>query len=149
MITKLNNPTTEQLDEILTIWLTANLDAHDFVEPKYWQDNYDLVKQTLPDAELYVATEDHQIVAFLGLAENYIAGLFVNKQYRSRGLGTDLLNAVKKQQQFLQLSVYEKNSRAINFYLNNGFTPKTSDVDFKTNEVECLMTWQTPSPDML
>ncbi len=64
MITKLDNPSIEKLNKILDIWLNVNIEAHHFVDEQYWRDNYEDVKKSLPDAELYVAIENDEIVAF-------------------------------------------------------------------------------------
>ena len=42
------------LDALMQIWLEGNLDAHHFIDPSYWHDNYELVKKELPNAQLYV-----------------------------------------------------------------------------------------------
>ena len=34
------------LDALMQIWLEGNLDAHDFIDPSYWHDNYELVKKS-------------------------------------------------------------------------------------------------------
>lgn len=141
MITKLDNPSIEQLNKILDIWLNVNIEAHHFVDEQYWCDNYEDVQKSLPDAELYVAIENDEIVAFLGLSDSYIAGLFVRNDYRHQGIGGALLETVKQTNSSLKLSVYEKNVAAVNFYITNGFIAQATDVDLKTNEVEFLMVW--------
>ena len=35
------------LDALMQIWLKGNLDAHDFIDPSYWHDNYELVKKEI------------------------------------------------------------------------------------------------------
>ena len=54
------------LDALMQIWLEGNLDAHDFIDPSYWHDNYELVKKELPNAQLYVDEEDGEIAGFVG-----------------------------------------------------------------------------------
>ena len=51
----------------MQIWLEGNLDAHDFIDPSYWHDNYELVKKELPNAQLYVDEEEGEIAGFVGM----------------------------------------------------------------------------------
>ena len=69
--------------------------------------------------------EKNGIVAgFIGLNGNYIEGLFVKKEFRSSGIGTALLDHVKKQKSSLKLHVYCENQNAVAFYIKNGFSVK-------------------------
>lgn len=43
----------------------------------------------------------------------------------------------------LSLRVYEKNERAIGFYLREGFSVKSHSVDKDTDETELLMVWES------
>ena len=65
----------EDLEAVMGIWLEANLKAHDFIEADYWKSNFEAVKETLAQAEVYVYTEDTKIKGFIGIVEGYIAGL--------------------------------------------------------------------------
>lgn len=42
------------LDRILKIWLQANIQAHDFIDRSYWEENSGLVRQLLPQARVFV-----------------------------------------------------------------------------------------------
>ncbi|MGO3196080.1 hypothetical protein [Vagococcus salmoninarum] len=53
MIKKLTHISDNDLDTISQIWLEANLDAHDFIPPVYWQDRQEQVKDLLPEASLF------------------------------------------------------------------------------------------------
>lgn len=45
---------TKDLDAIMEIWLNTNISAHHFIDSQYWKDNYDLVKEQLPTANINV-----------------------------------------------------------------------------------------------
>lgn len=45
---------------------------------EYWENNYNCVKEALPNAEIYVYIIKERIVGFVGLDNNYIEGIFVN-----------------------------------------------------------------------
>ena len=131
------------LDIIMQIWVDTNMQAHNFIPKKYWINNYDMVKEMLPQAEVYVYEDDetNQIDGFIGLADDYIAGIFVRSGVQSKGIGKQLLDYVKCIKRSLSLNVYEKNTRAICFYQREKFTVQSEGVDENTNEKEFEMSW--------
>ena len=46
----------------------------DFISEQYWINNYELVKEMLPQAEIYVFEVDKMIQGFVGLNNEYIEG---------------------------------------------------------------------------
>ena len=46
----------------------------DFISEQYWINNYELVKEMLPQAEVYVFEVDKMIQGFVGLNTEYIEG---------------------------------------------------------------------------
>ena len=67
------------LDAVLQIWLETNASAHAFVPRSYWLRQSALVREALPQAEVYVEAgeDDGQVRGFVGLTGDFIAGLFV------------------------------------------------------------------------
>lgn len=131
------------LAAVMKIWLDTNIKAHNFIPKEYWTNNYAQVKEMLPQAEIYVYEDDkiHQIAGFVGLIDNYIAGIFVKEDAQSKGIGKQLLNYVKEIKSDMSLSVYQKNIRAIAFYQREQFIIQSEDIDNTTNEKELFMTW--------
>ncbi|MDE7254520.1 MAG: N-acetyltransferase [Acetatifactor sp.] len=131
------------LNSVMQIWLDTNINAHSFIPKEYWTDNYEVVKEILPQAEVYVYEDDdsHQIIGFIGLTNNYIAGIFVKEAAQSKGIGKQLLNYVKEFKTVLSLSVYQKNIRAISFYQREKFSIQSENMDDCTNEKEYIMDW--------
>ena len=70
-----------------------------------------------------------------------VAGLFVAKPERSRGVGKQLLDAAKAAHDYLELRVYAENWPAVKFYYREGFTLCSQDVDGSTGADEYLMAW--------
>lgn len=136
------------LDEVMQIWLAGNLQAHSFIEASYWENNYEAVKEMLPQAEIYVCIDKNagQIAGFIGLSgqdgEDYIEGIFVKETARSKGSGKQLLDRVKDREKKLTLSVYEKNQRAVQFYQREGFTIRSEQFEEETKEKEYTMVWE-------
>ena len=131
----------EDLNRIMDLWLETNIQAHDFIEKSYWQDHFDEVMEILPKASVYVYEDNGSIEGFIGLMNNYIAGIFISKDNQSRGIGRQLLHHVKENHNELSLKVYEKNQRAVNFYLREGFLVTEKQVDRENGEVEYEMVW--------
>ena len=102
-----------------------------------------MVREMLPHAEIYVHEDDctKQIDGFIGLNDDYIEGVFVKETMQSKGIGKQLLNHVKKVKTTLTLSVYQKNKKAIRFYLREKFSIQSENVDDNTEEKEFIMVW--------
>ena len=94
----------------------------------------------MPEATLYVY-EVNTIKGFIGLSGNYIAGIFVETDSQSKGIGKGLLDYVRERNKELILHVYKKNKRAVNFYLREGFVIDSEQMDKNTNEIELVMKW--------
>ena len=133
----------DDLNTVMQIWFDTNIKAHHFISRQYWIDNYEMVKDILPKKEIYVYEDDNtnQINGFIGLIDNYIAGIFVNKNNQSRGIGKQLLDYVKEIKETLNLSVYQKNIRAISFYQREQFIIQSEHIDNDNNEKEFIMIW--------
>lgn len=140
MIRKLRE---NDLAAVMKIWLDSNIKAHYFISKEYWISNYPAVKEMLPQAEVYVYEEEdtQQIIGFIGLTENYIAGIFVQENAQSRSIGKQLLNYVKEIKTTLSLKVYQKNVRAISFYQREQFIIQSENID-DNNEKEFIMSWK-------
>ena len=135
----------EDLDCVMELWLNTNIAAHDFIPENYWKQNFELVKGLLPQSQLYVYESGDQVQGFIGLQESYIAGIFVHNELQSRGIGKQLLDYVKLPKKQLSLSVYEKNSKAVRFYLRGGFQICTRQREEATGEIELRMEWSISS----
>ena len=132
------------LNMVMQIWLDGNLQAHHFIAAEYWQQNYDFVKQMLPQSKVYVYEDENsnQITGIIGLTDAFIAGVFVQREARAQGIGKQLLNYAKSLNHSLRLSVYQKNELAYKFYKQNEFEVIREQLDDATNEKEFLMQWQ-------
>lgn len=137
----IRNYQKQDLNRIMKLWLDTNIAAHSFIHSEYWRSNYDMVKAMMPDATIYVYEEDSVIQGFIGLIDNYIAGIFVLAKFQSKGIGKMLLDYAKEQKDLLLLSVYKANVRAVDFYLREGFVVLDEQIDNNTGEMEFRMSW--------
>ena len=133
----------EDINRVMDIWLQANLEAHNFVDPSYWKDNFALVKQEIQSADVFVVEEKNKIVGFAGLKQDYLAGIFFDQKVRHQGLGTELLNYLKHRYPQLILDVYQKNRAAVNFYQKNGFKTIQEKEYQNQNLNEYQMMWKS------
>ena len=131
----------KDLDQVMSIWLQVNMESHSFIEADYWKNNYEMVREMIPKAEVLVSEENGQIRGFIGLIDTYIAGIFVRTAEQSKGVGTGLLHTVMKSRDNLRLNVYKKNMRAVSFYQHYGFQIKNQEIDESTSEEEYMMEW--------
>lgn len=130
------------IDSVMQLWLDTNIQAHNFINSNYWTDNFQAVKEMMPKATIYVYEENDVIYGFIGLMENFVAGIFVSFDFQSKGIGKLLLDYSKSKQNELSLCVYKKNNRAQHFYLREGFSISTEQVDENTGETEFVMKWK-------
>ena len=129
------------INKVADIWLDTNIKAHYFIPAQYWKNNLELVKQVLPQAEVYVYENGEEIQGFIGLNDEYVEGIFVSDKMQSHGLGKILLDYAKDKRNKLFLNVYRKNTRAISFYKREGFEIRYSGLDEATGEKDYEMTW--------
>ena len=130
------------INKVAEIWLDTNIKTHYFISAQYWKSNFELVKELLLQATVYVYEDKQEIQGFIGLSNEYIEGIFVSAEMQSQGIGKILLNYVKGKRNKLVLYVYLKNTRAISFYQREGFEIQYSGLDEATGEKDYVMAWQ-------
>lgn len=129
---------TPDLDKIMQLWLEGNQQAHDFIDPEFFKQNYEFVKMLIPMSTIYVQ-DLNGVKGFIGLTENYISGLFVDKDFQRQGTGKALIDKAKQRFNELLVHVYKKNSAAIDFYLSQNFEIVSESINEETNEPELLL----------
>lgn len=130
------------INKVAEIWVDTNIKTHYFISAQYWKSNFELVKELLLQATVYVYEDKQEIQGFIGLSNEYIEGIFVSAEMQSQGIGKILLNYVKGKRNKLILNVYQKNTRAISFYQREGFEIQYSGLDEATGEKDYVMAWQ-------
>lgn len=130
------------IDKLSRIWLDCNVEAHSFIPEAYWESKAPEVSRQLAAAELYVAEDAGRILGFAGLQGDYLAGIFVESAQRSRGIGRQLLDHIKNIRPAFSLSVYQKNTRAVSFYIREGFRIVSEGRDDETGEADFTMAWE-------
>ena len=137
MIRKLEK---NDIDRAMNIWLKSTVKAHNFIEKKYWQDNYDTVKNIyIPMADTYVYEKD-EIKGFISIINNeFIGALFVDNESQGQGIGKALIRYVQNKYGVLNLAVYKDNYKSVEFYKKVGFKIKSENINEDTNFPEYIM----------
>lgn len=95
-------------------WLPT---LHTPAEARWW------IRTTLlPMNKVWIAEQDGQVVAFVGLRDDLIEPLYVHPTVWSQGIGTRLLRTVQAEPpDRLGLSVFQRNTQARRFCERRGF----------------------------
>lgn len=54
----------QDLEHIMKIWLETNLAAHGFIPAEYWNEQYEAVKEALPQADILIYEEEGTVLGF-------------------------------------------------------------------------------------
>ncbi|NLL76865.1 MAG: GNAT family N-acetyltransferase [Clostridiales bacterium] len=134
------------VEEIARIWLESNIETHDFIPEAYWRGNYENVKNRLYESEVYVYEDHKGIHGFAGINKGYLAGIFVKKEMRSKGVGKALMDICKSKYFRINLHVYCMNKKAVKFYMKEGFVINKKQMNYPTDGTagcsEFEMIWQ-------
>jgi len=129
-------------DAVIRIWLDASKQAHDFVEPGFWeQQETEMRREYLPQAEVWVYDDNltGEVVGFVALRDNYVAALFVEPDRQGEGIGFQLMEKVKKAHREIELHVFKENKPSLAFYERQGFWTGEESIDPKTGHPQLLM----------
>ncbi len=107
------------IDQILAIWLSASIKAHEFIESAFWKSKISEMRDVyIPSSETLVYEAEGAVVGFYSLYENNLAAIFVAPGSQGKGLGSVLLDHAKSRRESLQLAVYKEILRALSSMKN-------------------------------
>lgn len=138
MIRKLED---KDIDRVMIIWKYSTIKAHNFIDEKYWENSYDIVKNVyIPASETFIYEEDKEIKGFISiLNKEFIGALFIDINTQGRGIGSKLIDYAIKNYKKLNLAVYKDNKKSVEFYLNKGFDIITQQVNEDSRFKEYIM----------
>jgi putative acetyltransferase len=109
---------------LVAIWRASVEATHDFLLPGDIDRLDALVRDFLPHAPLWVATdEDDRPIGFMGLSEAHMDSLFIDPAWRGVGVGRALVEHALSFHPVLTTEVNEQNGQAVGFYRHMGFVP--------------------------
>lgn len=107
---------------IINIYELSNASIGLPVQKDYFKhDAKKYVSSTIYKCENLVYEIDGLPVGIISVSADYVEGLFVFPDFWGQGVGRALLESFLSKKEYLCLQVYELNSRAVRFYLKNGF----------------------------
>ena len=134
---------SSDMEDVLNIWLSASIHAHDFVAKEFWESKVVEMREVyLPASESYVYEENGYIKGFVSLYGETLAAIFVLPNAQRQGIGKQLIQKAQERRQTLNLSVYKENTPSIEFYHKCGFLPVKKQVDKHTGHLEVVMVWR-------
>ncbi len=138
MIRKLENT---EIDKVMDIWEKTTIKAHNFIPKKYWENNYNTVKDVyIPMADTFIYEDNGVIKGFISIINNeFIGALFVNIDSQGMGIGKALLEYAMNKYRKLALAVYMDNKQAVKFYLSRGFKIIKEQVNEDSGFKEYIM----------
>lgn len=129
---------------VLDIWLSASINAHNFVEQSFWKSQVDNMRNIyIPASETYIFEEDTKVLGFYSLNKNILAAIFVSPEHQGNGIGKKLITHAKGQRDGLTLNVYKENVPTYKFYLSQGFIVLSEQADKHTGHQEYTMVLKT------
>lgn len=132
------------IDQVLSIWLDASIEAHHFIEKEFWESKViDMREIYLPASEIFVFEEDEIIKGFVALCGETLAAIFVSPNEQGKGIGKKLVHKSKEVRKNLDLKVYKENRDSIEFYKKCGFKMIKEQIDAHTGHVEILMVFNS------
>ena len=123
--------TADDGERVLDIWRSAVDDSHDFLSAQDREAIEQEVISFLPQAPLQLAVDElGQIAGFMLLDGGHMEALFVDPQFKRRGMGRLLVQHALKAHPHLTLDVNAQNTAARRFYEQLGFVVQTrSELD--------------------
>lgn len=133
----------EDLEDVVSLWLAASLQAHDFISRDFWEHAAeDMRTLYLPMSDeiiLHIDDATGKPDAFLAFVDTFLAALFVSPEAQGRGLGSRMFRIARRMHPELSLCVYRENRRAVDFYRKHGMTVLCERMEEKTGHVELVM----------
>ena len=131
---------TSDMDQVLDIWLTASIKAHNFVEQSFWESEVDDMRdQYLPSGETYVYDDMGIVKGFVSLRGETLEAVFVSPNAQGKGIGQQLIAKAKELRAKLNLAVYKENQNSLEFYKKCGFKIVGEQLNEHTGHPELLM----------
>ena len=113
--------------------------AHSDDEVRRW-----VADVLLPTDEVWVADVDGEVVGMLALSEGWLDQLYLDPEWRGRGLGDRLVALAKERRpRALQLWTFQVNEPARRFYRRHGFVEveRTDGTHNEEREPDVRLVW--------
>jgi len=111
-------------DIFANIWETSVKSTHDFLKEEDFNFYRSKLKsEYFPNVILYsYKNNDGRIIAFMGVDGDKLEMLFIDDDFRGKGIGKELLTFAVNNLGIKKVDVNEQNANALHFYKKFGFT---------------------------
>jgi ribosomal protein S18 acetylase RimI-like enzyme len=118
--------TPDDVAAVAEVWHESKHQAYPFLPLQQGltlQDDERIFRERiLPTCDIWVASHDDTVVAFLALQGSYVDRLYVHPAHQGRGIGSRLMEQAKSLSPVgLELYTHQKNLQARAFYESHGF----------------------------
>jgi putative acetyltransferase len=106
------------LDALTDLWEASARGSHTFMK----SDDFDQLRPymrdaLLPSMDVWIAELEHEPVGFIGVREQHVELLYIERDHQHCGIGTLLLEHVHA----TSVEVYRDNAVGVSFYRRSGF----------------------------
>lgn len=97
----------------------------------------------VPNSDIYlIFSDDNQLIGFASLDGNLIEHFYLMSDFQNKGIGTFVLNELKKQYQNLTTYVFMSNTIALNFFKKHGFKIKTEGISDDEGQADFFLEYR-------
>ena len=141
MIRGINFKSEDEKDKVISLWYQAALKEYNFLPIDYFKNESKILYDNLDLQNILVCDYKDNILGFIGMIDKEcISYLYVDTLYQHKGVGTALINELKKDKKVLKVKVF-KESSSVNFFINNAFKIVKEAEDIKTGQKIYYMEW--------
>jgi len=123
---------SEDYGDVIRVWEASVRATHHFLDPEDITFYKSIIPEALPQVKLFIYEIEGQAAGFMGISGNTLDMLFVDPDYRRKGIGSKLFQYAQSAFQISKVDVNEQNQQAVDFYLKTGFvqTGRRATDDF-------------------
>jgi len=112
----------EDFQTLIQIWEASVRATHDFLpETEILKLKPLILEQYFPQVHLNLYRENDVTVGFLGTSDDNIEMLFIDPEFRGKGVGKQLIEFALNRLNIHKVDVNEQNHQAVGFYQKLGF----------------------------
>lgn len=118
--------------DVIRVWEASVRATHHFLDPEDITFYKSIIPEALPQVKLFIYEIEGQAAGFMGISGNTLDMLFVDPDYRRKGIGSKLFQYAQSAFKISRVDVNEQNQQAVDFYLKTGFvqTGRRATDDF-------------------
>lgn len=106
---------------LVEIWESAVVNTHDFLKKEDFLYYKKRVPSYFPYVSLFGFEQDDKLVGFIGISGGNMEMLFIDNDYREKGVGRQLILYAISELDVTKVDVNEQNIQAVGFYEHMGF----------------------------